>query len=186
MGAIDRTPAEDRPAEDTGVRIHRRLWRHWGTPAGIYGTIVYASVIAASSVSNDDAGSAMEILVFSLVSIVVFWLAHVYSDALGFHGDADRLGDRMRDSLRYAVGESGGMLEAAVIPSVPLLLGSLGIVPSDVGVGLALWLCVLMLALLGFLVFLVRGRSLWVCLAGAVVTGLFGVVVIILKTTLSH
>jgi hypothetical protein len=55
-----------------------------------------------------------------------------------------------------------------------------------VGVGLALWLCVLMLALLGFLVFLVRGRSLWVCLAGAVVTGLFGVVVIILKTTLSH
>ena len=186
MGAIDRTPAKGRGAEDTGVRIHRRLWQHWGTPAGIYGTILYASVIAASSVGNDDAGSAVEILVFSLVSIVVFWLAHVYSDALGFHGDADRLGDRMRDSLRYAVAESSGMLEAAVIPSVPLLLGSLGIVPSEVGVGLALWLCVLMLALLGFLVFLVRGRSLWVCLVGAVVTGLFGVVVIILKTTLSH
>lgn len=173
------------PSDYTGVRIHRRLWQHWGTPAGIYGTILYASVVAASSVS-DDSGSAVEVLVFSLVSIVVFWLAHVYSDALGFHGDADRIGDRMRDSLRYALFESSGMLEAAIIPSMPLLLASLGILPAALSVALALWLCVVLLTLLGFLVFLVRGRSVWVCLLGAVVTGLFGVVVIVLKTTLSH
>src|SRR4051794_19646363 len=107
MGSMDlNTPAEDE--EHGSVRIHRRLWRHWGTPAAIYGTIVYASVIAATSVDNDDTDSAIQILVFSLVSIVVFWLAHVYSDALGFHGDADRLGDRLRDSLRHALFESSG------------------------------------------------------------------------------
>lgn len=183
MGSMDLNPPVD---EHDGVRVHRALWRHWGTPAAIYGTIVYASVIAATSVDNDDSGSAVQILVFSLVSIVVFWMAHVYSDALGFHGDADRLGDRMRDSLRHALFESSGMLEAAVIPSVPLLLASLHLLPVDAGVFLALWLCVLLLALLGFLVFRVRGRGVWVCLAGAAVTGLFGVVVIVLKSLLSH
>ncbi|SEA37401.1 hypothetical protein SAMN04515680_0165 [Leifsonia sp. 21MFCrub1.1] len=182
MGSMDLNP----PVERDDVRVHRALWRHWGTPAAIYGTIVYASVIAATAVDNEDSGSAVQILVFSLVSIVVFWLAHVYSDALGFHGDADRLSDRMRDSLRHALFESSGMLEAAVIPSIPLLLASLRILPADLGVSLALWLCVLLLALLGFLVFHVRGRGVWACLVGAVVTGLFGVVVILLKSFLSH
>ncbi len=172
--------------DDQTVRVQRALWRHWGTPAAIYGTIVYASVVAASSAGNASEDSAWQILVFSIVSIVVFWLAHVYSTALGFHGDADRLGDRMRDSLRHAMAESAGMLEAAVIPSVPLVLAVLGVLPSGVATFVSLWLCVLMLALLGFLVFLVRGRPFWACLAGAVVTGLFGVVVIVLKIWLQH
>ncbi|WP_348787011.1 hypothetical protein [Leifsonia sp. NPDC080035] len=173
-------------SEGQQVRLHRAFWRHWGTPAAIYGTIVYASVVAAASIENEDHESAVQVLVFSVVSIVVFWLAHVYSTALGFHGDADRLGDRMRDSLRHALRESSGMLEAAIVPSVPLLLAALHVLPVNLGVTLALWLTVLMLALLGYLVFLVRGRPVAVCLAGAVITGLFGVVVILLKTSLQH
>ncbi|MDR6969844.1 hypothetical protein [Leifsonia shinshuensis] len=166
--------------------IHRGLWRHWGSPAAIYGTIVYASVVAAASGAKDDQASAIRLLVFSLVSIVVFWLAHVYSTALGYHGDAGREGDRVRDSLRYALRESGGMLEAAIVPSIPLLLAALGVLPADFGVNLSLWLSVLMLALLGFSVFFVRGRSLLVCLSGAAVTGAFGVAVILLKSALQH
>ncbi|MGH1523441.1 hypothetical protein ACRAWC_04995 [Leifsonia sp. L25] len=78
------------------------------------------------------------------------------------------------------------MLEAAVVPSIPLLLAALGILPAAVGVTVSLWLTVLLLGLLGYLVFLIRGRAVWGCLTGAVVTGLFGVVVIVLKTTLQH
>ena len=166
--------------------MHRGLWRHWGSPAAIYGTIVYASVVAASSSADDDQASAVRLLVFSLVSIVVFWLAHVYSTALGFQGDAVRAGDRVRDSLRHALSESGGMLEAAIVPSIPLLLAALGVLPADFGVNLALWLAVLMLALLGFSVFRLRGRSVMLCLAGAAVTGAFGVAVILLKSALQH
>jgi len=172
--------------EGGDVRLHRALWRHWGTPAAIYGTIVYASVVAASSIGNQGHASAVQVLVFSVVSIVVFWVAHVYSTALGFHGDADRIGDRLRDSFRHALRESSGMLEAAIIPSIPLLLAALHVLPADLGVLLSLWLMVLMLALLGYLVFLVRGRPVLVCLTSAVVTGLFGVVVIVLKTSLQH
>lgn len=171
-------------AEDDGARVQRALWRHWGTPAAIYGTIVYASVVAASSVYGDDQHSALYVLLFSLISIVVFWLAHVYSTALGYHGDASRLSDRLRDSFRHALFESSGMLEAAVIPSIPLLLGALGVLSAPSAVVFALWLTVLMLALLGYLVFFVRGRPVANCLAGAAVTGLFGIVVILLKTAL--
>jgi hypothetical protein len=171
---------------DGSIRVQRALWRHWGTPAGIYGTIVYASVVAASSGGAADQADALHVLVFSLVSIVVFWMAHVYSTALGYHGADEHLGARIRDALRHALFESSGMLEAAVVPSIPLLLAALGILPAEVGVLLSLWLTVLLLGLLGYLVFLIRGRSVLVCLTGAVVTGLFGVVVILLKTTLQH
>lgn len=171
-------------AEDDGVRVHRALWRHWGTPTAVYGTIVYASVVAASSINTEERGDAVQILVFSVVSIAVFWLAHVYSTALGFHGDASRLGDRVRDSFRHALFESSGMLEAAVIPSIPLAFAAFGAISAPAGVILSLWLTVLMLALLGYLVFLVRGRPQAICVTGAVVTGLFGVVVILLKTAL--
>lgn len=172
------------PSTEPGA-IHRGLWRHWGSPAAIYGTIVYASVVAASSSADDDQASAVRLLVFSLVSIVVFWLAHVYSTALGFQSGSQTR-NRVRDALSHALRESGGMLEAAIIPSIPLLLAALGVLPADFGVGLSLWLSVLMLALLGFSVFLLRGRSVLVCLAGAVVTGAFGVAVIALKSALQH
>ena len=69
---------------------------------------------------------------------------------------------------------------------IPLLLAALHVLPADLGVLLSLWLMVLMLALLGYLVFLVRGRPVLICLTSAVVTGLFGVVVIVLKTSLQH
>ncbi|WP_285117415.1 hypothetical protein [Leifsonia sp. fls2-241-R2A-40a] len=178
----------DGPEEAPGGRnapLHRGLWRHWGSPAAIYGTIVYASVVAAASGQDDDQASAVRLLVFSVVSIVVFWLAHVYSTALGFQGETTG-GTRVRDSVRHALRESGGMLEAAVVPSIPLVLAALGVLPPDFGVALALWLAVLMLALLGYSVFAVRGRPVPICLLGAVVTGAFGVVVILLKSALQH
>jgi hypothetical protein len=185
MDSMDLNSSAAQP-DDSGIRVQRALWRHWGTPAGIYGTIVYASVVAASSGGASGRSDALHVLVFSLVSIVVFWLAHVYSTALGFHADDESARARIVDSLRHALFESSGMLEAAVVPSIPLLLAALGVLPAAVGVTVSLWLTVLLLGLLGYLVFLIRGRPVWVCLTGALVTGLFGVVVILLKTTLQH
>lgn len=185
MEQMDLNASSAEPGEG-GHRVPRALWRHWGTPAGIYGTIVFASVVAASSGDAHDQAAALRVLVFSLVSIVVFWMAHVYSTALGYHGGEEHLQARVRDALRHALFESSGMLEAAVVPSVPLLLAALGVLPAEAGVTLSLWLTVLLLALLGYLVFSMRGRPVLICLTGAVVTGLFGVVVIVLKTTLQH
>jgi len=171
---------------DGRTRIRSRLWRQWGSPASIYGTIVYASVVAAASGDDETQESAIRLLVFSLVSIVVFWLAHVYSTALGYQGDAARIGDRLSASLGHALRESGGMLQAAIVPSVPLLLAALAVLPPNLGVTLSLWFAVLMLAILGYSVFLMRGRSFAICLVGGLITGAFGVVVILLKSALQH
>ncbi|WP_290473509.1 hypothetical protein [Leifsonia sp. 71-9] len=164
--------------------VHRALWRHIGTPAAIYGTIVYASVVAATSIGLKESSAAWQVLIFAVVSVIVFWVAHVFSTALGFQGDADRLRDRVRDSLRQALQESSGMPEAAVVPSAPLLLAALGLVTIDTAISVALWLAVVMLALLGYLVLSVRSRPWWARIAAALTSALFGILVILLKTAL--
>ena len=171
---------------DRESRLHRALWRHWGTPASIYGTVVYASVVAAASGGQTDRGSVARLLVLSVVSIVVFWTAHVYSTALGYQPTEEHMGARVRDALGHALRESGGMLEAAIVPSIPLLLGSLALLPPVLSVYLSLWFSVLMLALLGYSVFALRRRPVVICLAGAITSGLFGVIVIVLKSSLQH
>ena len=173
-------------APDRENRLHEALWRHWGTPASIYGTVVYASVVAAASGGHTDRAAVAHLLLLSVVSIVVFWTAHVYSTALGYQPTEEGMGARVRDSLRHALRESGGMLEAAIIPSIPLLLASLGLLPPVLSVYLSLWFSVLMLAVLGYSVFALRRRPVWVCLTGALTSGLFGVIVIVLKTSLQH
>jgi hypothetical protein len=164
-------------------RAHRAIWRHWGTPAAVYGTVVYASLIAASAMEAYRA-TAGRILLFSVITIVVFWLAHVFSIALAHHGDADRIGARVRDSLGHALFESSGMLEAAVVPSIPLLLSVLGLLPLRSAVVLSLWCAVVVLAVLGYLAFRVRDRPVWVRLVGAAVTALFGIAVVVLEALL--
>lgn len=171
---------DERPA----VRAHRALWRHWGTPAAIYGTVVYSSLIAAASVESAGHQSAIKILLFALITVVVFWLAHIFADALAYHGDRDRRHVTLKDSLGHAVFESGGMLEAAVVPSIPLVLSGFGLMPVQVAIVTALWLAVGMLALLGYLAFAVRDHRIWARIVGSAVTALFGVSVVVLEAAL--
>ncbi len=165
-------------------RAHRMLWRHWGTPSAIYGTVVYSSLIAAASVESAGHQSAIKILLFAVITVVVFWLAHVFADALAYHGDADRPDVKLRDSLGHAMFESSGMLEAAVVPSIPLVLSAFGLMPVGTAITTALWLAVAMLAVLGFLAFAVRDHRVWARIVGSGVTALFGVSVVLLEAAL--
>ncbi|MBB2969513.1 MULTISPECIES: hypothetical protein [Leifsonia] len=174
------SPPSHAPTDDA----RRTLLGHIGTPAAIYGTIVYASVVAATSIGLKESSSAWQVLIFAVVSVVVFWVAHVYSTALGSHGHADHLRDRIRDSIRQALKESSGMLEAAVVPSIPLLLAAFGVMTTDTGISIALWVAVVMLALLGYLVLWLRARPWWACITAALISALLGILVILLKTAL--
>ena len=176
--------ADAQREEKRTVRAHRTLWRHWGTPAAIYGTVVYASLIAAASVESAGHQSAFRILLFAVITIFVFWLAHIFADALAYHGDQDRPDVTLRESLRHALFEGGGMLEAAVVPSIPLVLSVFGILPVEQAVSLALWLGVAMLALLGYLAFAVRDQRVWARIVGAAMTAMFGVSVVVLEAAL--
>jgi hypothetical protein len=164
--------------------MHGALWRHWGTPPAIYGTVAYASLIAATSFHTGAEQSAAQVLLFCVATVVAFWVAHVFAATLAFHGDSERPAARLRDSVRHALFDTSGMLEAAVLPTVPLVLAALGMLEPDAAVNAALWVAVGMLALLGYLAFAVRHTRVWVRVAGGAATGVLGLIVVGLETLL--
>jgi hypothetical protein len=99
----------------------------------IYGTIlVLAVIIAGAKAFEHEAGHIAGLVA---VTVVVFWLAHVYADALA-HSVAYDQHLSLTDLRRIAHREAS-MLEAAVPPLVALLLGAVGIVSTTLAVWVA-------------------------------------------------
>src|SRR4051812_12902958 len=126
-------------------RLHaRRLGRGaLGERLGgfIYGTIVVLSVIVAGAKSYPDAAGSIAVL--AVVTVAVFWLAHVYAHALGQSIAHDRHLELVE--VRRIARHEASMLEAAVPPVAILVAGAVGIVSRQTAIwgALALGLVVL-------------------------------------------
>jgi hypothetical protein len=157
-----------------------RSWvrEHFITPDTVYGTILFAALVAGVS---DVGETALHVLVFSLGTLVVFWAAHIYSGTIARHGVTEGTETTLGAAFRSTFVHCLGMLYAAVLPSVALLLGVVGVLSESASVTLALWTAVVVLAWLGYLSFARRGSPLWVRLLGALGTAAFGAVLIALK-----
>jgi hypothetical protein len=166
------------------MNARQRLWQHFGTPAAIYGTIVYASLIAASGLHLDPDDAVLPVLVFSSVTIVVFWIAHIFAFALARHGDERVNAAGPWASTKHAFNDATGMLEAALVLSVPLILGTLGLMQAQRSVQASLIVGVATLAVLGFLAFTPRHTQWWLRIAGAFGTALLGVAIIVIEALL--
>ncbi|CAN5475921.1 hypothetical protein BH10ACT7_BH10ACT7_17770 [soil metagenome] len=143
------------------------------TPDAVYGLILYSAVIAA--VSDEDSNS-IEILLFSVITLVIFWMAHVFAGTVAGHGDV-----RLRDAFRRSLGHSSGMLWAAILPSVPLILGAAHVMKTDDATSLALLVAMIVLGVLGYRSFAVRQAPVIVRVLGALGTAFFGMLIIILN-----
>jgi len=156
------------------------LWRRLTTASAIYGTIVYAGLIGAASVHEDE--DVDDVLLTSALTLIVFWFAHVYSAALAHHGDDSHAETvPLGASLRHGFAESSGMLLAAILPTIPLVLGVADVLDDGAAVSAALLVSTLILFLLGFAAFVVRGHRWWTWFLGGAVTALFGVAIFILE-----
>lgn len=173
------TAREDSPKKPPHV-----VWRHLGSSSAIYGLLVYASLIAATAAHPDDDDTIGTILTFSLVTLVVFWTAHLYAGTLSHHGNFDAADVTLWESIKHGADESFGMLEAAVIPTIVLVLGAVGVLEPRTSIVWSLIAATVVLGFLGFIAFTLREDRLWVRLVGAVVTALFGVVLIILESSI--
>ena len=99
----------------------------------IYGTIlVLAVIVAGAKAFEHEAGHIAGLVA---VTVVVFWLAHVYADALA-HAVAYDQHLSLADLRRIAHREAS-MLEAAVPPLVALLLGAVGVISTTLAVWVA-------------------------------------------------
>ncbi len=162
------------------------LMRSLFTEEGIYGSVVLAGVIASSSSAGADANAT---LLFVLVTIIVFWLAHVYAGTMASYGHGaseHSTALTLREALRGSLRRSLGLLAAAVLPSIALMLGAFGALDDGTSVWIALWSGVALLGLIGYLANRARGSKWPACLFGGLTSASFGVLIIIAKWLISH
>jgi hypothetical protein len=113
----------------------------------VYGTIVALAVLVAGARAFPHAAGHIAALV--AVTSVVFWLAHVYAQALGASVARDR---RLTSAeLRSVARHEAAVIEAALVPVAALLLGAIGIISASAAVWLALALGLGVLVLEGVL-----------------------------------
>lgn len=153
--------------------------RHFATDEGVYGVILVAGMIVAS---GSLGVGAWAVFLQVVGTVLIFWAAHVYAGTVAHHGFEDGRIIGIRESFKAAVRRSWGLLIAALIPSSILLLGVAKIIPDDTAAWVALWTCVAVLAVLGYIAFARRGARWYIRVLGAMGTAAFGFLMILLKS----
>ena len=148
------------------------------TEYAIYGIILVSALIGVGWEQETD----LDVLLFTLGTVGVFWLAHVYSGTVAGEGsEAPRI-RAVADSAWASMRHSVGILLAMVLPSVFLLLAVVGVLDEYVAYYLALWVGVVILAVLGYLTSARRGSAWPWRIVSALITASLGVLVIWLTT----
>jgi hypothetical protein len=148
----------------------------------VYGTIVVLSVITAGAKSfqHDPAGLA----VIAAVTVVVFWISHVYS-----HG----LGESLNAGRRLTAGElasiarrESSIVLAAVLPVATIVLGAAGVLEVRTALWIAVGLGVAALAVQGVRYARLERLSLGGTVATVAVNLGLGLVIVALKALVVH
>jgi hypothetical protein len=157
-----------------------RAWlrERFVTPDAVYGLILYAALMGA--VSDDDSDS-LEVLIFSGISLIVFWGAHVFAGTIASHGVREGRVTTLSHATSLAIKHSSGMLYAAILPSLVLLLGVFHVLGTDDAVSVALLVAMIVLGVLGYQAFSQRGSHVMIRILGALGTALFGFLMIVLN-----
>jgi hypothetical protein len=148
------------------------------TEESVYGVILVSGMIVVAGGHGDSSWTTFWTVA---TTVIVFWAAHLYAGTVAAHGMDDHRMVGLGEAFRRAFRRSLGMLVAALIPSFILLLGATRAVPDSAALWSALWVCVAVLAVLGFIAFRRRGASVVMQVVGALATAGFGIAMILLK-----
>jgi hypothetical protein len=150
----------------------------FATEEAVYGVILVAGMIVVAGGYSRDAWSVFTTVV---LTVVVFWAAHVYAGTVAHHGLEEGRVTNLHDAFRMSLTRSLGLLTSALIPSAILLLGATRAIPDNATIWIALWVCVVVLFVLGYIGFARRGASWPWRIVGALGTAAFGLAMIALK-----
>ena len=130
-------------------RLRYILFGSRETIAGtVYGTIVAMGALAAGAEGSQGDVRPWELAVFVAATVLVLWIAHVYSHALG---ETIRIGRRLDAAELASVARREFAIPlAAVLPVTALVLGALGVFRETTAVWLALGCGVATLVVDGF------------------------------------
>jgi hypothetical protein len=151
------------------------LFRRPDTAGAIYGTIAAMAVIAGTA-SSPAHGKT---LYLTAATLFVFWVAHVYAQALSHHlQGATGLNWTI---VRTAMAEEWPLIEGPLPLLVVLALGRIGVLEERTSIRVALWLGVAILVAWG-IAYARRRQWRWhtAATAGAV-NGLLGLLIVLLE-----
>ncbi len=162
--------------------VARRMGRILITEESVYGLILVSGMIV---VSRSLTGTSINAFLTVVVTVIVFFAAHVYAGTLARLAKEGADGS-LSASLRAAAGHSLGMLLASVAPLVILLLGVLRLLDDEAAIWTALLVDTFLLGLLGWLAVSRWTRSFWQRLLSATITAAFGGIIVLLKAFIHH
>jgi hypothetical protein len=168
-----RATASDRVSEVALELVGRRAS---SASAAIYGTMLVTAIIAA--LSEDAQASLPEMVAATLLTIVVFWLAHVYADVVGERA-ATRDRAQWHSPLALLIQERP-MVGAALVPMIPLLIGAVAGLHRLAAARASLAVGIVELSVWGY----IAGRHLGsqpARLAGALFLSVLGIAITLLK-----
>jgi hypothetical protein len=119
--------------EATAPTSRWRVFRAPDAAGAIYGTIAAMAVIAGAA-RHPSHG---RVLALTVATLVVFWLAHVYAQALAHHLRGARKLEW--SAITAAMVEERPLLEGPASLLVLLALGGIGLLDKHLAVTLALW-----------------------------------------------
>jgi hypothetical protein len=163
---------------DAAWRPVRKALATYRTEHAIHGTVLVSAVIAVGWEEDTD----LEVLIFVLGSVGVFWLAHVYSGILAREDDRKPRIRAIALAARASMRHTTGLLAAMVLPAFFLLLAVVGVLDEYVAYYAALWVGVAVLAVFGFHAAARRGSPWYLRLVSALVTASLGLLIIWLSS----
>jgi len=143
----------------------------------VYGTILVLAVVAA--LSEDDAAGPGAIALGALTTSLVFWLVHVYAEVLSRRTSGDTTGTR--PLVRAAAIQEWPLVEAALAPLAPLVLGAIGVFSRGTSVTLSIAVGLADLGAWGYVAGRAMGQATVKSALSAAVAVLLGLVMVLLK-----
>lgn len=143
----------------------------------VYGTILVLAVVAA--LSQDKQAGPGAIAAGALATSIVFWVVHVYAEVLSRRTGGDTT--PTRPMVAAAARQEWPLVEAALAPLAPLLLGAIGLFSRGTSITLAIAVGLADLGGWGYVAGRAMGQSrVKSGLSALVVVGL-GLVMVLLK-----
>lgn len=152
------------------------------TEESIYGLLLVSGMIV---VSHNLVGTSLNALLTVVVTVIVFFLAHVFAGTLARLAATEGLAG-LRGAIGGAVHHSRGMLLVSVVPLAILLLGVTRVFDDEAAIWTALLVDVVILGVLGWLAVARWSPSVWLRVASSLITAGFGVIVTLLKVLIHH
>jgi hypothetical protein len=147
----------------------------------VYGTIVVLSVVTAASTVEHD---LWRLAVIAAATVVIYWIAHVYSRGLG---ESLKVGRRLTAAELGAIARrESSILLAAVLPVAAIVLGALGIFATRTALWVAVGFGVAALTVQGLRYARLERLSRTGTLATVAINLTLGLVIVLLKALVSH